>query len=190
MRVALRLPTVVAALALAGCAAPLAPQAFTGTGPTFRPDRWFEGPVASSGLIENAGGAPTGRFATTSTGRRQPDGTFVLDQQLHYDDGRVENRVWHLRPVGPHGYEGTLSDAIGPVTGEAYGPAFHLAYRLSLRPGTPLATVSADQWMVLQGDGSVVNRLTLRALGVVVAMVTEHFCRGPEARRCEGRVGP
>jgi hypothetical protein len=179
-----------AALLLAGCAAPLAPQAFTGTGPAFRPDRWFEGPVASSGLIEDAGGAATGRFATVSTGRHAPDGSFVLDQQLRYDDGRVTDRVWRLTAVDAHRYAGTLSDGVGPVTGEAYGPAFHLAYRLSLQPGNPLATVSVDQLMVLQGDNSVVNRLTLRKLGIVVAMVTEHFCRGPQARRCAGRVGP
>lgn len=156
--------------------------------PEFRPDRFFEGPAGSWGVFESAGGAPTSRFTTASVGQKQPDGSLLIMQHLTYDDGQKTDRVWRLRQSKPGLYEGTLSDGVGPISGEAAGNAFHFAYTLALRPGNPLANVDVDQWMYGQPDGSMLNRLTVRKLGLVVAMVTEHFCRGAAADRCSPKL--
>ena len=36
-----------------------------------------------------------------------------------------------------------------------------------------------DQWWYLLDDGSMLNRTTVRKLGVIVAEVSEHFARAP-----------
>lgn len=175
---------MLSGLSAAGCSRALEPQDFADQQPGFAPDRFFEGRAASWGVFETASGAPTGRFTTSSDGQRQADGSLLLRQHLTYDDGRQTDRVWRLRRTAPGLYQGSLSDGVGPVRGQAAGNAFHFTYTLALRPGTRLATVDVDQWMYGQPDGSMLNRLTVRKLGIVVAMVTEHFCRGPAARAC------
>jgi len=49
---------------------------------------------------------------------------------------------------------------------------------LALEPGNPVKNVTMDQWWYLMDDGSLLNRTTIRKLGVILAEVTEHFVRG------------
>lgn len=165
------------ALTLAGCGG-LQPADFANDGPTFRPELFFEGEVSSEGVIEGRSGAPTGRVATASTGRREGD-ALVITQTLTFDDGRRQERVWRLRRLDDHRYEATATDIVGVAIGEAQGSVFRLSYTLALRPGNPLANVGMLHWMYLQDDGTMVNRVRVTKLGVTVAQVTERFRKVP-----------
>jgi hypothetical protein len=171
---------LVGALALAGCSAPLPIAHFAGTRPALHPDRWFVGHTHSWGVFENARGDPTGTFTTEDIGTRTTDGTLVLAQTIQQSDGTVLHRTWRLKRVGAHRYTATAGPVVGIGRGEAYGRVFHWTYILRLPPGDWLHTVRFNHWMYLSDDGThLLNRFTVRKLGIVVARASEVFAHDP-----------
>ena len=173
------LAAALALLAVGGCGGePLSPQALREAGgPALEPDRYFEGRTSSFGVFENSGGAPTGRFSTEAEGRREGD-ALVLDQTIRLGDGSVLQRRWRLRRVDAQRYEATAGPVVGTAVGEANGRVFHWTYALSLPPGDWLRRVEFEHWMHLADDGeTLLNRITVRKLGFVVARASEVFHR-------------
>ena len=170
--------------AVGGCAS-LAPRQFTGSAPTFDPVVFFTGRTRSWGVFENRAGQPARRFSTVCDGRREADGTLVLDQTFTYEDGKVQQRHWRIRRLDAHRYMATANDVVGTGEGEAYGNAFRWEYTVALSPGNPLGNVRLRQWMYLQvGGQTMVNRASVLKFGVLVAQVTEEFRReGPGGGR-------
>lgn len=151
----------------------LPPAAFESGGPAMRPELFFAGSTTSSGVLEDASGAPTRRLHVRGTGAAQPDGSFRLDQSITFDTDPPTQRSWSLRPVDAHRYTGTLTDAAGPVEAEAFGDVFHLRYPMRSPAGGRM-----EQWLYLQPDGrTVVNEAIVRLLGVVVAHLSERITR-------------
>lgn len=163
-------------LALAACSKPLPVTAFAG--PALDPVRFFTGPVHSWGVLENRRGQPTEIVTTDCVGEAEgPDGLHMR-QVLHIGQDKPVVRDWHMRRSGPGTYAATANDLVGAATGEAAGRAFHWQWTLATEPGNPVKNVTMDQWWYLQDDGSMLNRTTIRKLGVILAEVTEHFVRG------------
>jgi hypothetical protein len=149
----------------------LPPTAFEGTTPDMRPEAFFAGATHSTGVLENRDGAPTHRFQVVGTGAALADGSLRLDQTISFDGRPPQTRSWLLRRVDDHHYTGTLTDASGPVEGEAYGDLFHLRYPMQTPFGGRM-----EQWLYLQPDGrTVVNEATIRVLGLVVAHLSERI---------------
>lgn len=167
-------PLVIAAAGLAGCAGALPPSAFEGGSPQMRPEVFFAGTTRSSGVLENRSGAPTQRLHIQGDGRTLPDGSFQLVQSVTLDRDAPKTRTWIMRRVDEHRYTATLTDASGPVEGEAYGDLFHLSYDMASPAGGRM-----EQWMYLQPDGrTVVNEATVSLLGVVAARLSERITQG------------
>lgn len=161
------------AAGLGGCMTALPPSRFAGGAPTFRPEAFFEGATGSSGVLESGGGAPTRRLHVQGVGRVETDGSFRLDQTVTFDDKPANTRTWVMRRTGEHRYTATLTDASGPVEGEAYGDLFHLTYPMKSPFGGRM-----EQWMYLQPDGrTVVNEATVRMFGLPVAHLSERITR-------------
>ncbi len=157
----------------AGCTTPLAPQAFDGSSPVLRPEAFFAGVTRSTGVQEDRSGAPTRRFRVEGHGTARPDGALRLDQTVVFDGEPPQSRTWVLRPVDAHRYEATLTDASGPVEGEAWGNVFHLSYPMRAPIGGRM-----EQWLYLQPDGrTVVNEATISVAGLVVARLSERIGR-------------
>lgn len=155
----------------------MSPSRFETAVPVFQPDRFFEGTTHSWGVMETPSGAPTGRFTTTMEGVRTGD-TLVLTQHFSYDDGRKVERVWHVRRLDAHHYEGKAGDVVGTAKGLAFGNAFRWDYTLALS-GNPLSHVRVRQWMYLQDGGdTMVNRVAISKLGILVGQTTEYFRHG------------
>jgi hypothetical protein len=106
------------------------------------------------------------RVVVRSQGVMEPDGTLVLDQTIDRSGSKEKNRRWKLREVAPGRYAGTLSDAVGPVTGTVEGDDFHVGYRIK-------SGVSVDQHLILQSDHTIANHMTFRKLRVVVGRMGE-----------------
>ena len=158
----------------AGCGS-LKVEQFAATPPPFDPIKYFTGKTHSWGVFENRAGQPSRRFQTACVGRTE-GGVLVLDQDFTYDDGHQQQRHWRIRRVDAHRFEATANDVVGTGTGEAYGNAFRWEYTVALKPGNPLFNVRLKQWMYLQTDGrTMLNRGTVRALGVEVAQISEEF---------------
>lgn len=136
---------------------------------------YFTGKTHSWGVFENRAGQPGRGFKTACVGRMEGN-VLVLDQEFTYDDGQHQRRHWRIRRVDAHRFEATANDVVGTGTGEAYGNAFRWEYTVALKPGNPLFNVRLKQWMYLQPGGrTMLNRGTVRALGVEVAQIAEEF---------------
>ena len=174
----MRLPKLFAALsvlACAGCTTTLTPQDFSAGTPELQPLKFFQGHTHSWGVLETASGEPTQRFETDATGTLESDGTLHWPQRLTFADGTAQTRDWTLRRTGEHTYEGTANDVAGTAIGEAYGNLLHLTFTLETKPGNSLKNVTMEEWMVLEPDNTIVNRILIRKLGLTVAMGTEYF---------------
>ena len=175
----LRVAALAAVLALPGCSDPLPVQAFQGGGPAMDPVRFFTGHVASWGVLENRSGQPTQIVTTDCQGQEDGADGLRMTQRLVVGSDAPVVREWRMRRVAPGRYEATANDMGGTATGEASGRAFHWQWTLQLQPGNALKDVTMDQWWYMLDGGSMLNRTTIRKLGVIVAEVTEHFAKVP-----------
>lgn len=169
------LPLLLALLSLAACSDPLPVTAFATTPPTLDPVRFFSGHTKSWGILEDRAGQPTSIVLTDCTGT--PDGPDALrmTQTLTIGTDAPVTREWRMRRLSPTRFEASANDMVGTTTGDAAGNAFHWQWTLALQPGNSFKNVTMDQWWYLQPDGSLLNRTTIRKLGIIAAEVTEHF---------------
>lgn len=162
---------------LGGCSSSLPVEAFADMQPRFSPMDFFDGRTTSWGVLETSGGAPSRVFDVTSTGHRDQSGDLVLEQAIHWHDGAVDHRTWHMHSDDGRRFTATLTDASGPVTGEAAGPLLHLSYPMKAVPGGRM-----EQWLYLQSDGrTLMNVGTVRVFGVTVARLSERITREGDA---------
>lgn len=161
-------------LFLAACNS-LKPSDFAATRPHFDMKQFYTGHTRSSGLMESPGGQPLKRVATETWGHIE-GGDLHMTQDVTFDDAKPERRTWRICRVDEHHYEASSEHVIGVARGEAWGNALRLDYLLALNPANPLSRVRMTHWMTLQPDGrTMLNVVTVRKLGIVVARITEVF---------------
>ena len=160
-------------LLLGGCVALPAPPPADRLVPPFPTFRFFEGATEGRGRLRVALHRTIG-VVVHGRGRIAPDGTLVLDQTVIEGAKPPRERRWRIREVAPGRYAGTLSDAAGPVTGEALGGRLYL--RFPMKGG-----LIAEQWLVPAADGqSARNLLTVRGHGLAIARLEETISKtGP-----------
>lgn len=165
---AMRRLALLAAAALSGCVATprlAVPAVAPAPTPRFDALTFFAGRLQGEGRLRKMGGR-TEPVSVESRGRLD-DGVLHLEQVVREGAKPPRSRAWAIREVAPGRYRGTLSDAAGPVTGEAVGNRLHLAFRLK-------GGLAADQWLTLAPDGrSAANVLKVRKLGITVAVLAE-----------------
>lgn len=134
--------------------------------PAFNVVRFFEGRTEGQARLKVIF-KPQRGVRVQSRGRVQPDGTLVLVQDIHEEGKPARTREWRMREVSPGRFSGTLTDAVGPVTGETQANRFHLRYPMK-------GGFQAEQWLTLQRDGRTVqNLLHVTKLKVRVATLEE-----------------
>jgi hypothetical protein len=170
----MRLLALVLALSLLGCGRGMPVDGFRATAPAIDPIRFFTGHVRSWGVLEDRSGQPTDVVTTDCLGEVGKDGLHMV-QRLTIGQEVPATRTWQMRRIGPNRYEATANDMVGAAVGEASGRAFHWTWTLALSPGNDLKNVSMDQWWYLLDDGSMLNRTTVRKLGVILIEVSEQF---------------
>lgn len=150
------------ALPLAACAGSPPPAA---PAPAFDPIAFFSGRTTGRGELHVILRQPS-PITVQGAGRVRRDGALVLTQRVEVENRPARTRRWVIRRTGPGRYAGTLTDATGPVLGEARGNGLRLSY--------PSRDGRVEQWLTLSPDGRTArNRLTVKRLGVVVARVEE-----------------
>jgi hypothetical protein len=161
-------------LALPACAstpqlpiAPIAPAAR----PLFDPIAFFTGRTEGRGRLSKV---LSGTEATLVEGRGTiRGGSLHLVQQVEEGDKPAHSREWVIRENRPGHYSGTLSDAEGPVSGEAVGNRLQLAFVMK-------GGLRTEQWLTLSPDGQrAYNVLKVRKFGITVAVLSEDIRRLP-----------
>jgi len=137
---------------------------------TFNPLGFFTGHTSGDGRLKVVlrRGVPV---SVSGSGRVESDGTLVLDQTVLEGTKPARTRRWRLQRTAPGRYEGTLTDARGPVVGEVNGRRLYLRF-------TSTSGFRVRQWLTLSADGrSADNLLKASRLGVTVATLRERIRR-------------
>ncbi len=147
------------AAALLGLSVPAAAQPFD-------PLAFFTGKSRGEGTLKVAL-KPTVTVRVESYGRPDGNGGIILDQTIREGAKPPRQRRWMLRPTSATTLTGTITDTPGPIRGRLKGNRLHLNYTMK-------GGLKAEQVLTLQPGGrSVINRMTVKKLGMPVAHVVE-----------------
>ena len=150
------------------------PTDFSGTTPQLRIEEYFAGHTRAWGIFEDRFGNLSRQFVVDIDGKWDGE-TLVLDEHFHYSDGEKDRRVWTIRKIDAHRYEGQAADVIGVAIGEAYGNALNWRYDMDLKVGDGTLRVHFNDWMFLQESGVLVNRARVSKFGIEIGEVTLFF---------------
>ena len=152
--------------------AALAPGADAASPPAaaFDPVAFFSGRTTGEGRLKKVFSAAQATHVV-SLGKVAADGALVLDQTVRIEGDPVRNREWRLRKVSPERYEGTLSDARGPVVATVERGVLHIAY-------TDKSGFAFRQRVTLAPGGQQAhNVMKVRRFGLTIATVDETITR-------------
>ena len=168
---------IFALLVLSGCTN-MKPTDFSGTTPQLRIEEYFAGHTRAWGIFEDRFGNLRRQFVVDIDGKWDGE-TLVLDERFLYSDGEKDRRVWTIRKIDAHRYEGQAADVIGVAVGEAYGNALNWRYDMDLKVGEGTLRVHFNDWMFLQESGVLVNRARVSKFGIEIGEVTLFFQKSP-----------
>ncbi len=156
------------------------PEDFRDTTPVFRIEDYFRGETRAWGIVQDRAGTLRREFTVAINGQWEGE-EFVLYEDFVYRDGERSQRIWRIRKLDDHRYEGRAADVAGVAVGTAYGSALNWQYDLLLTLDGRTWKVRFNDWMFLQDDGVLVNRATMTKFGVRVGEVTLFFRREPSS---------
>jgi hypothetical protein len=152
------------------------PEDFAHLEPRLELERYFLGKTQAFGLFHDRFGRLRRQFVVEIEGRIE-DGVLVLDEHFRYDDGESDRRVWRIRRIDEHRYEGTADDVIGVARGRAFGNAMHWSYQVDLPIGDSSVRVTFDDWLYLLSDAVLLNRAEVSKFGIRLGEVMLAFVK-------------
>lgn len=153
-------------------------QDFQGREPRLAVEEYFLGRTRAWGIFEDRFGTLRRQFVVTIDGSWDPQARMLtLDEHFVYGDGETERRVWSIRKLDEHRYEGTADGVAGLAVGESYGNALNWRYEFDLKVGASVWRVRFDDWMFLLDPDVLVNRATVSKLGFALGTVSLFFRR-------------
>ncbi|HKJ95831.1 MAG TPA: DUF3833 domain-containing protein [Gammaproteobacteria bacterium] len=174
MRRGLLLAVLALTGALLGGCSGINPKDYADSKPIFRIERYFDGHVRAWGMFQGRSGEVKRRFTVDVHGHTEGD-EFILREHFKYADGSTQKRVWHIRRLDDHHYEGRAGDIVGVAKGTRYGNALHWHYTLALPVDGDTWHLKFNDWMYLQEDGVMINRTSVSKYGFHVGDVTIAF---------------
>jgi len=158
---------------MAGCST-MKPQDFASTEPALDLFEYFEGDTRAWGIFQSRSGEIKRQFTVDIRGTVNGD-LLTLEEDFVYADGEKSRRVWRIRRLDEHRYEGEADDVVGKASALSYGQALNWRYRLQLPYKGTSIEVNFDDWMVLQPDDVLINRAEVSKFGFRVGEVTLFF---------------
>jgi len=131
--------------------------------PPTAPEQFFVGRTEGAGTVQMTLSG-SHKVRDSSRGRLDRSGALILEQIVYEEGKPSRRRSWRLARAGGNRITGTISDAIGPVTGELRGNVLHLKYRARE------ANAQVEQWITLHPGGRTAsNRMVFRKFGFKAA---------------------
>ena len=131
----------------------------------FNPVEFFRGRTQGEGTLKVVLKAAK-TIRVDNVGTTEKDGSLLLTQRIHEPGKAARTRYWRLRETGPSRFEGTLTDATGPVRVEVHGERVRIRYRGKDH-------LDFEQWLTPAGATRVNNEMRVRRFGIVVARFSE-----------------
>ena len=150
---------------LALCAAAALATISTAANAAFNPVEFFRGRTHGEGTLKVVFQSPK-NISVDSEGRTEKDGSLILKQVIHEPGKPERTRYWHLRQTAANRYEGTLTDAAGPVRVDVAGERIRIRYRAKNH-------LAFDQWLTRAGPKLVTNSMRVKRFGLTVARFEE-----------------
>jgi hypothetical protein len=141
--------------------------------PTF-----LAGSTKAWGIFEDRFGRLRRRFDVDIHGSWH-DGVFQLDERFVYDDGRIEQRIWRVKPITADRFEATCDDCIGVAAGTYADGMVHMSYAFRLRLPSRVVHVNIDDRLYRINAHTAVNRSTVRKWGIKIGEISLFFERQP-----------
>ncbi|HEX8514358.1 MAG TPA: DUF3833 family protein [Allosphingosinicella sp.] len=127
------------------------------------PEHFFVGRTEGSGTVQMTIGG-SHKVRDVSRGRLDRSGALILEQMVYEEGKPARQRSWRLARSGQNRIAGTISDAVGPVTGDIRGNVLHLKYQARE------ASAQVEQWITLHPGGRTAsNRMVFRKFGFKAA---------------------
>jgi hypothetical protein len=164
---------IFALIVLSGCSS-MKPSDFSKAEPLLRIEDYFVGQTRAWGIFEDRFGNLRRQFVVDIQGSWDGE-ALVLDERFRYSDGETDRRVWTIKKIDEHRYEGRADDVIGTAIGESYGNALNWRYDMDLKIGEGTLRVHFNDWMFLQSSGVLVNRARVSKFGIAIGEVTLFF---------------
>jgi hypothetical protein len=131
--------------------------------PPTAPEHFFVGRTEGAGTVQMTL-AGSHKVRDHSRGHLDRSGALILEQIVEEEGKPTRRRSWRLARAGGNRISGTISDAVGPVTGEMRGNVLHLKYRARE------ANAQVEQWITLHPNGRTAsNRMVFRKWGLKAA---------------------
>jgi hypothetical protein len=131
----------------------------------FNPTDFFRGHTHGVGTLRVIFQSPK-RMEVDSLGTAEKDGSLVLRQVIHEPGKDPRTRYWRLRQTAPNRFEGTLTDAAGPVRVDVTAKGVRIRY-------TAPNHLNFDQLLQPVGPAEVHNHMRVKRFGITVARFEE-----------------
>lgn len=131
----------------------------------FNPVDFFRGHTHGDGTLKIIFQSAK-QIKVDSFGRSEKDGSLLLEQTIHEPGKPPRDRAWRLRQTGPNRFEGTLTDAAGPVRVDVSGEGVRIRFKGK-------NNLDFDQILTPDGPRQVSNKMRVKRFGLTVAHFNE-----------------
>ena len=150
------------------------PKIYKDSKPRFVLEEYFNGRTLAWGIFQKRSGFVSRQFQVDILGVWNGE-NLVLTEDFRFRDGEQSRRVWRIKKIDQHRYEGRADDVHGIAQGRQYGQALQWQYSLLIDVESKTYKVSMDDWMYLQENGVLINRTRMSKFGFRIGEITIVF---------------
>lgn len=139
--------------------------------PTLSLETFLNGDIVGSGFIEDWRGRVTQQFDFSGNATWE-DGICTFKEEMHYYNGKIDHRIWTIKKINDHYYEGRTSDVIGVAKIFIQGNAMNWKYKMDVKVNDSVYRLSFDDWMYLMNNNVLINQNSFKKFGITVGSLT------------------
>lgn len=141
----------------------------------FSLESYFSGKTSAVGSFSAINGVKR-KFTVDLVGKWNGK-TLKLVEDFVYDNGERDRKTWYFEKIAKDKYRGTREDVVGETLVTLTGDTARFTYLVNLDAKNKRNRVRFHDKMVLQDDGTVLNKALVTKFGVPVALTRVEFKR-------------
>lgn len=138
---------------------------------------YFNGKTTGWGMVQDRKGEVIRQFVVSIDGTISDDGSLVLHEEFVWSDGEESVRIWTIKETGDSHYTGTAGDVVGTAVGRSAGNALNWNYYLDIEAYGSTWKVHLDDWMYLNRDRVLINKVKMSKFGFHLGDITITFSK-------------
>lgn len=154
---------------LSGCSSGI--EYYKDENPKLDLQNYLDGRIDGSGIIEDWKGNVVKKFDFIADASWK-DGVCTLDEHMIYYDDSKDHRIWTIKKINDHYYEGQTKDVIGIAKIHVQGNAMNWQYTMDVKVGNSTYRLNFDDWMFLMHNDVLINKNYFKKFGLTVGSLT------------------